>query len=227
MLFHSGQGAGTYGKPLNFFTIMYTGIYADYNGILLMPSGIVAGDLLLVSQNAGSGGATTPAITISPGTGFTLASSTTGTYSISTSFYRQSTCVSAKIATGSESGTNISGFMNSTGEAAVLFHIRANKKITSVSYVSTTASSTAGDFPAINIITSTGIEIPFYCVGGTSTPSVVSTPNRLFGNAVSASLYGGVNSGLWRSISTSSTYTFDASDAGNMNTAIGGSFIIS
>lgn len=226
MLFHSGQGAGMHGQPLKNFTVIYNSASADYGGTLAMPTGIQLGDLLIVSQHAGSGGASTPTITISPGTGFTLANSATGTYTISTSFYRQSACVSYKIANGTESGTNISGFMNSTGEAAVLFHIRANKKINSVSYVSTVATSSAADIASYNIITSTGIEIPFYSIGA-NTPVLTLTPDRLFGNTATAAAYGGINSGLWRSLSTSSTYTVDPGDGGNMNTLIAGRFIIS
>ena len=230
MLFHSGQGASYFGKNLNNISLINNNAYASHNGSLLMPSGIQAGDLLLVSNTAGSGGASIPTITVLPGLNFTLISSVTGTYSISTSFYRQTSVMSYKIADGTEGGTTISSFTTSTGSAAILFHLRGNVKINSVTNTTFINTAIATEPPLYTAATTTGnaLEIPYYMNGASnSVPSMVTSPTPFATNIAAAGIYASLAAGIWTSIYSASSYTFDSSDCGNMNTIIGGKLVLS
>lgn len=224
MLFHSSQGSGIFGQALAQLNVISSYTYGSYAGSITLPANIQNGDLLLMTQTAGNGGSSYPAITILGGTGFTLVNSGTGIYTISTSFYRQSAAVSYKIANGTESGTVVSGFMDSGLEAAVLFHIRGDKKIKTVSHLSAISINTATD-PTVYTLTtaSTYVEIPYY-MNGTSNnaPTIVVSPAALSSNTRTAGTYAAITAGMWKSLKTSSTYTFDSNDAGNMNVVLGG-----
>lgn len=224
MLFHSSQGSGIFGQSLTQLNVISSYTYGTYSGLITLPANIQEGDLLLVTQTAGNGGSSYPSISILGGTGFTLVNSGTGIYTISTSFYRQSAAVSYKIANGTESGTVVSGFMASGREAAVLFHIRGDKKIKSVSHLSPISINTANDpFGYALTANSSYIEIPYYMNGTpNSAATIVASPSALSTNSIVAGTYAAITAGMWKSIKTSSTYTFDSNDAGNMNIVLGG-----
>lgn len=227
MLFHSGQGASYFGKNINDVTVVNNLLYLNHGGSLLMPNGIEAGDLLIVANTAGAGSSSTPTITVTPGLNFTLISSSTGTYTVSTFFYRQTSAMSYKIAVGTEGGTTISSFMSSNGNAAILFHLRGNVKIGSVTNIVTNSSFTAGDPPLTTITTTNAFEIPYYMNGtSNSAPTVSVTPAVLASNSGAGGVYSGIAAGIWSSKFVASSYIYDSTDGGNMNTFIGGRLIL-
>lgn len=188
---------------------------------LTMPSGILAGDLLLALTGAGSGSSSIPAITAAYGTGFTALNTVTGTYVItsggSTFYYRNTGCTSYKIATGTESGTTIGGFVNSIGDTYILFHIRGRSPIVSVS-TATNATSASTDPPLISLSTTSNTDTVVYyhlVAGGAAIPTFTSiSPTPTLSASQAGVTYAGCASGVWLSQSVA-TYSFNAAASSN------------
>jgi len=138
------------------------------NGNITMPTGIQAGDIIIVAVTADQ---TVSAPPVAYGTGFTAVTTSNGSYSYETSstwhagywggdpdnpvwyagyytytygtaYKRQ--CVSYKVATGAESGATISGFANGTTESAVVLVYRSGAAAPAVVAQGITTSTAAG-----------------------------------------------------------------------------------
>lgn len=233
MLFNSVLGSGGRKLPISFNLIGSPSNYSSISGgTITMPSGIQSGDVILIYQVAGYGQQNSyPTGTVRYGNGFTGANTKTGYYLISsTSYYTHIAAVSYKKANGTESNTNISGFISQSAwdHTAILFLLRPNKNISSISISNITTVVTTADPPQYTINSLTNSEIIYYLnCGFSNVPTIVTTPNRL-ASAVGSSggTYARLNGGIWIS-STPSQYSFDSASCGIQNIPLGGRLIIS
>lgn len=188
------------------------------NGSVTMPTGILPGDLLIAGAMAGAGSSSTPAITVVYGTGFTAIRSMTGTYTISTFFYRATSATSYKICNGTEGGTTIGGFLTANGQSLIVFHIRGKSPIVSVSNTITTTTATAAAPPAYSSTTTTASDsiVYYYANTSSSIPTITTNITPTLTATVASSIYAAQAAGVWASTSAT-TYTFNANDGGNMN----------
>ena len=208
-------------------TISVLNAVTSINGSATMPTGILSGDLLIAGAMAGSGSSSTPAITVVYGTGFTAIGSMTGTYTISRFFYRATSATSYKICNGTEGGTTIGGFLNANGKSLIVFHIRGKLPIVSVSGTITTTTATTADPPAYSSTTTTASDTIVYYYANTSNgiPAISTNITPTLTATVATGVYSGQAAGVWASTSAT-TYTFDATDGGNMNLPMMGSLVL-
>ena len=170
MSFTAIEAASGDGGADGLTTISYqTGTTASQHaGTITFPSGINSGDVLIVMQNSEDYNNSIPA---AYGTGFTSVGTVTGTTSSGddTVYYR--TCVSMKVADGTEASASIGGFINADDrEGAVVYVYRPNVAATAIAAFDVETQYTNGNPTAqtINASSSTEVVIAFGCFGGTT-----------------------------------------------------------
>lgn len=143
----------------------------NYDGSITMPSNIQAGDVIIVGQEYG---ANTNDRSL-PGSGFTQIS-VLSRYSALNEYYYTS-CVSYKIANGTEGGSSISGFGDKSAynyTSAGVYIYRPNNPVMSITQVNKYTYEGSGD-PASNILygsTSTAVTIALAVTGSNFYPSI-------------------------------------------------------
>lgn len=199
------------------FSLQNTKKGTFYNGSITMPTGIVSGDILLIMTVAGASSTSTPTIATPVPTGFTALTTLTGTYSISTTFYRNTTVIYFKLCDGSESGAVVTNFLNSSQETYTLYHVRGVSPATGVAVTSVTTAATAANPPQYSLTTTSASDtIVWYSAAASAAPTVNPTPTPTATQSQNASMLASLNTGIWLSKATA-TYIFDANDAGDMN----------
>lgn len=149
----------------------------QHNGSITMPSGIQAGDIIIVGQQwRGLENDTADY----PGSGFTSISNLyyPGSSIVNDQYYKSH--ASYKIATGSESGASVSGFSESSPysyTSAGIYVYRPNAEATTVTQVNKYTYQGAGD-PAQNILygsTSGAATIALAVTGSNNYPGITFT----------------------------------------------------
>lgn len=118
---------------------------SDSNGTIPMPTGIQAGDIIIVGWKADWA-----SISSYEGTGFTRISSAGNDNG---GFTDSGTILSYKVATGSESGATIGGWTPNGGHYAI-YVVRPSRALRSISSVNTGAYAGTDDAPQYTITTS-------------------------------------------------------------------------
>jgi hypothetical protein len=142
---YSGMGRG--GTEAFSLTLGNTATAVTHNGTVTMPTGISAGDLIVVINSATNENTGSPPAypTAAYGTGFTSISTLSGQWSYTpvddTYYYRSRACLSYKIADGTESGASIGGFMNGSAEHAAVVVYNATVSIATVTVMDLEATT--------------------------------------------------------------------------------------
>lgn len=205
-------------------------IYKDYSGSITMPVGIQQGDVLLMYQVAGYGqGGVYPSTITRYGSGFTSVNAMTGNNIIgASSYYTHVAAVSYKIATGSESGTVVSGFISQAAwnSVAMLFRFRPTTTINNISVNNISTTATTAEPPIYSINSAGTTEIVYYLTAGfTNVISIVTNPTPLSSAYDSSGIsYARIAGGVWIS-NLAGSYTFDA-NSNLMSLPMGGRLII-
>lgn len=146
----------------------------EYNGTITFPSGIEAGDIIIVGQQYGDTDTTAePNYTSYTGTGFTSVGSG---YDPGIDWVYQH-AVSYKVADGTEASAAIGGFMpqeSGSDVTAAIVVYRPNYPATTVAAQDITSAATTGN-PAAQVINASNSSYATICVGhagGNNTPSV-------------------------------------------------------
>jgi hypothetical protein len=129
-----------------------TGTSASGTGTVVMPTGIIAGDIIIVGYKADYGSS----ISSYPGSGFTRVSSAGATNGASSD---SGTIISYKVATGSESGATIGGWADGSGpEIYAIYVVRPSRTLRSITAVNTGSYAGTSDPPAYTITTASAAD---------------------------------------------------------------------
>lgn len=124
-----------------------TGVSASGTGTVVMPTGIIAKDIIIVGYKADYGSS----ISSYPGSGFTRVSSAGATNG---GFTDTGTIISYKVAVGNESGATIGGWANGSGpEIYAIYVVRPSRTLRSITAVNTGAYAGDGGAPPYTITT--------------------------------------------------------------------------
>lgn len=188
-----GDGGSTGVSTVSYQTSNYA---IDYNGSITMPSGISAGDVIIVLQSSYnlSGGPSA-----AYGTGFSSVGTVSNSWNSGEDMYSHRTCMSMKIADGTEASSSIGGFMNGTRECAVVYVYRPDTAATTITAQDVETQATNGNPTGhtINASSSTKVAIVVALGQGTNGGSInmtwSATSDQSYDGATVSSVYSGLD----------------------------------